>query len=90
MEGSQNRGSVSPLDALIAAPEEVNPALLLAWRLRAMERRGGFGMRQAIEIAPEIQRVGTEAEKLTEASDHAIEALRQAVGIEAHRIPAGF
>lgn len=83
-------GSIDPIEALKAAPAEINPALLLAWELRQREIAGGLGLRELLPLQGGIEAAIQAGEASLELTDKIVAALRAAKPIESPQVPLGF
>lgn len=85
------KGHGAVLDALRAAPEAVNPAILMERRLRALEGGGADDtFLQVLALAPEIRDAISQAEKEVEAVNHARRTLGDAPALASHTVPVGM
>ena len=78
------------LNILREAPEWTNPALLMAWELKARELSVGLDMDYLIEHSEAIQDAMEEGAEETKKSARSIELLKRAAGMPASVAPVGF
>jgi hypothetical protein len=80
----------TPLERLKAAPEEINPALLMAWELKLREARGELDIEFLLPMAGEIDdayHAGAQQARLTEL---AMRQLMTAAPARSADVPHGF
>jgi hypothetical protein len=79
-----------PLALLRAAPEEIHPALLLAWELKQRELAGTLEIETLLGVAPAIDAAITNAETALRDSVRALKVLRAARPAATSIVPEGF
>lgn len=80
----------SPLAVLKTAPEEANPALLLAWELKKLERAGEFDLRVSVAVQGRVRRALSEGDIEKSKTDKIIRTLRLLSPCPARQVPIGF
>lgn len=80
----------NPLAVLMAAPEEVNPALLLAWELKRIERAGEFDLRVSVAVQGRVRKALSEGEIEKAKTDKIIRTLKLLKPRPACQVPTGF
>lgn len=83
-------GPLDPLERLCAAQEEVNPALLMAWRVKSLEFQGKLNMPALIAMAGEIDDARVAGAALVEATDSAFSQLTSSTPQASPDVPPGF
>ena len=80
----------TPVERLAAAPEEANPALVMAWRLQQRALTRAWGIEELIELAPAI----AEAEKAGAEAAASLRGVRTtlvgAVALPSRSVPEGL
>lgn len=79
-----------PLAVLKAAPEEVNPALLMAWELKKMERAGEFDLRVSVAVQGQVRKALNEGEIEKARIDKMLRTLKLLKPCPARQVPVGF
>lgn len=80
----------TPLASLIAAPEEANPAITLAWELKRLEAAEELELRQLLEYHPRIDRAIEQGEAEAEQVAEALNKLQAAVTQPSQQRIPGF
>ncbi len=79
-----------PLAVLATAPEEANPALLLAWELKALERAGEFDLTVSVAVQNRVQEALSQGEAETKKISRIVQTLTQLKPSPYHQVPVGF
>ncbi len=69
------RKGISPLESLIAAPEEVNPAIQVCYQLRQHQRMNGIDWKNAEQWAEQIEEAIAAGTAFTQAVNHSLKTL---------------
>jgi hypothetical protein len=72
------------------APEEINPALRMAWRLQSRALIQVPTLDELLPMATAIQEAMEAGEKLQGETGAVLERLRSAEGVSADVVPVGF
>ena len=80
----------SLIDALVALPETVHPALLLVWQLQERERQGATPFLELLQRHAEIEAAVAAAETDVTLADETLKALNTATPSAAPSTPLGF
>ena len=83
------RKGISPLGSLIAAPEEVNPAMQMCYQLRQHQLMNGIDWRNAEPWAAQIEEAIAAGTTFTQAVNHSLKALTSCKPTSGG-IPEGF
>jgi hypothetical protein len=83
------RKGVSPLEFLIAVPEEVNPAVQMCYQLRQHQMMTGIDWRNAEQWAAQIEEAIATGIAFTQAVGHSLKALTSCTPTSGG-IPEGF
>jgi hypothetical protein len=83
------RKGVSPLEFLIAVPEEVNPAVQMCYQLRQYQMMTGIDWRNAEQWAAQIEEAIATGIAFTQAVNHSLKALTSCTSTSGG-IPEGF
>jgi hypothetical protein len=83
------RKGVSPLEFLIAVPEEVNPAVQMCYQLRQHQMMTGIDWRNAEQWAAQIEEAIATGIAFTQAVNHSLKALNSCTPTSGG-IPEGF
>ncbi len=78
------------IDALLAAPEEINPALVVHFELMEAEKKGKLSLRRYLGSQGDIRRAAAEGKEQLEANKNSLDLLRGAIPVPAETTPAGF
>jgi hypothetical protein len=84
------KGSTLPLDVLKDAPEEVNPAVLCARRMQALELMGQLTPLTLAEHYEEIQSSSTLGLQWASFVEESLKTLKESVPVPSKQIPLGF
>lgn len=88
--GTKGAGVSGVLVALHAAPEEINPALVLRHRLMRLEERGKLDLRKILQLQPQIRRAVEEGTKQIKEQGASLKLLREGKPVAGRSIPPGF
>lgn len=80
----------TPLDLLQASPEEVNPALLMAWELKRRELAAPLDVLDLLPLAGEIEAAVNAGQEMVNETDQALKRLKAAPGVPSPQAPTGF
>ena len=78
------------LDALIKAPEQVNPVFGLAWMIQWNEARGKMQFLDVLDLQPAIEAALQVGEKEEKHTSRAVSQLKKADPAVLHQIIVGF
>ncbi|MCI0392143.1 MAG: hypothetical protein MOB07_25715 [Acidobacteria bacterium] len=88
--GTKGAGISDVLLALVAAPEEINPALVLQRKLMRIEEQGKLDLRKILRLQPEIRRAVDEGMKQIKEHSASLKLLREGTPVAGRSIPSGF
>lgn len=88
--GTKGAGISDVLLALAAAPEEINPALVLQRRLMRIEEQGKLDLGKILRLQREIRRAVDEGMKQIEEHRASLKLLREGMPVAGRSIPPGF
>jgi hypothetical protein len=88
--GTKGAGVSDVIIALRAAPEEINPALVLQRRLMRIEDRGKLDLRKILRLQPEIRRAVEEGMGQIKEQGASLKQLREGKPVAGKSIPPGF
>lgn len=88
--GTKGAGASDVLVALHAAPEEINPAVVLQRRLTRIEEQGRLDLRKILRLQPEIRRAVEEGERQIKEYSASLKLLREGKPVAGKSTPPGF
>lgn len=88
--GTKGAGISDVLLALVAAPEEINPALIMQHKLMRIEEQGQLGLRRILRLQPEIRRAIDEGMKQIREQSASLKLLKEGKPVAGSSIPPGF
>jgi hypothetical protein len=87
---SKQVAAKTPLEILVESPQEINPALVMAWRLKEREREGLLGIDVLLELGSEIDAAIEEGARQERESVQMLNRLAVAPGQPSKQVPDGF